>query len=279
MSDEEMCVVLAENDVSNWDDKTGERYHFPKQYQKSLSSGMRFVYYKGRLKPENKQYASQRLSNEPHYFGIGRIGEIKPDEAGHLYAVLTDYQPFEHAVLAKKDGIYYEEIPDQQKSNYWRFSVRPISSEVFADIAVAAAITESIHIISDVSNEDVHVEDATDEESLVSYEYEEGKKSSKFVTTYERNPKLKKLAKTLHGTTCFACGFNFGDFYGEYAEGFIHIHHVVPVSEFGQSKIVDPKTDLVPVCANCHGVIHRKKDRTLSVDELKAMISASKKTP
>ncbi|MGG8472501.1 MULTISPECIES: HNH endonuclease [Rahnella] len=277
MMDEEMCVVLAESDDSKWDDKTGERYHFPKQYQKSLTPGMRFVYYKGRLKPGNKEYSSKRLSDAPHYFGIGRISEIRPDEAGHLYAVLTEFQPFEQAVLAKNDGVYYEEIPEQQKSNYWRFSVRPISGEVFADIAVASALTESRFIMDDIESEEILQEDATDEESLVSYE--EGKKTSKFVTKYERNPKLKKLAKSIHGTTCFACGFNFGDFYGEYAKDFIHIHHVVPVSEFGMSKIVNPKTDLVPVCANCHGIIHRKKDRTLSIDELKDMIAASKKTP
>lgn len=277
MMDEEICVVLAENDVSKWDDETGERYHFPKMYRKWLSPGMRFVYYKGRLDPKNKQFSSQRLSDSPHYFGIGRIGDIEPDEAGHLYATLTHFQMFDRAVIAKKGDDYYEEIPDSKKSNYWRSSVRPISAHVFADIIVAASITESHYIIEDIKNEDVHSEKEADEESLVSYE--EGKKSSKFVTIYERDQKLKKLAKNLHGTTCFACGFNFGDFYGEYAKDFIHIHHVVPVSEFGGAKNVDPKTDLVPVCANCHGVIHRKKDRTLSVDELKVMIIANKKRP
>ncbi|MBF7979465.1 MULTISPECIES: HNH endonuclease [Rahnella] len=277
MANEEICVVLAENDDSKWDDKTGERYHFPKMYRKHLSPGMRFVYYKGKLKPENKEFASQRLSKLPHYFGVGRISDITPDDDGHFYATLTDFQEFDNAVIAKKDDGYYEDIPERQKSNYWRPSVRPISAEIFADIAVAAALTEPRQIIGDIKNEDVHIEDETDEESLISYQ--EGKKSSKFVTTYERDQKLKKRAKELHGTTCFACGFNFGDFYGEYAKDFIHIHHVVPVSEFGGSKNVDPKKDLVPVCANCHGIIHRKKDRTLSIDELKAMIAASKKTP
>ncbi|TDS92711.1 MULTISPECIES: HNH endonuclease [Rahnella] len=277
MTNKEMCVVLTENDVSPWDDETGKLYHFPKQYQKSVSPGMRFVYYKGKLKSENKQYSSQRLSDAPHYFGVGRISRIEPDDAGNLNAILTDFQKFDQAVLARKGDDYYEQIPESKKSNYWRSSIRLISAEVFADIAVAAAITEPRHIISDIKNEVVHIENESDEESLVSYL--EGKKSSKYVTTYERDQKLKKLAKIIHGTTCFACGFNFGDFYGEYAKNFIHIHHVVPVSEFGGSKIVDPNTDLVPVCANCHGVIHRKKDRTLSIDELKVMIATSKKTP
>lgn len=277
MADEEVCVVLSENDVSKWDDKTGERYHYPNKYKNLIRPGMRFIYYKGRLRPENRQYASLRLSKAPHYFGIGRIGEITPDGKGGFYATITDYQQFNHAVIFKNDEGYYEKIPETQKLNYFRVGVRPISADVFADIAVAAALTEPRHIIGDIKNEAMHVENEADEESLVSYQ--EGKKSSKFVTIYERDQRLKKLAKSYHGTTCYACGFNFEDFYGEYAKDFIHIHHVVPVSEFGQSKVVDYKTELVPVCANCHGIIHRKKDRTLSIDELKSMIAASQKTP
>jgi putative restriction endonuclease len=37
------------------------------------------------------------------------------------------------------------------------------------------------------------------------------------------------------------CGFNFEKAYGDYAKGFIHIHHIVPVSEFGDSKTVNPQ--------------------------------------
>lgn len=274
MSDEEQFVVLTENDVSQWDDKTGERYHFPKQYNKSIKPGMQFVYYKGRLKPENKAFEGQRLSKNPHYFGIGRIVDVQPDKAGHLIATLSDFQAFEEAVLAKNDDNYLEEIPESKKSNYWRVSVRKISRSVFDNI-VLNAITSAPLSLSDAVPKQNEIENEKDEESLFSYE--EGKKSSKFVTVYERNPKLKQQAKALHGTTCFGCGFNFGEFYGEYGQDFIHIHHVVPVSLFGKSKRVDPKTDLIPVCANCHSIIHRKKDRTLSIEELKTMIAINNK--
>ncbi|MBI7240155.1 restriction endonuclease, partial [Pseudomonas aeruginosa] len=37
-------------------------------------------------------------------------------------------------------------------------------------------------------------------------------------------------------------------------------------------KAVNPETDLVPLCANCHAVVHRRRDRTLSVDELKGLV-------
>ena len=74
-----------------------------------------------------------------------------------------------------------------------------------------------------------------------------------------------------HGLSCACCGFNFGERYGEYAKGMIQVHHRVPISERGGPVKVDPTTDLITLCANCHNVIHRRRDRTLDVDELKAM--------
>lgn len=76
----------------------------------------------------------------------------------------------------------------------------------------------------------------------------------------------------LHGVECKACGFDFERAYGEHAKGFIHVHHVVPLSTFDGEKAVNPKTDLVPLCANCHAVVHLKRDMTLTIDELKAML-------
>jgi putative restriction endonuclease len=68
-----------------------------------------------------------------------------------------------------------------------------------------------------------------------------------------------------------ACGLNFGKFYGVHGEGFIHVHHIKPLSESGETK-VDPKTDLIPLCPNCHAMVHKKKTHTLSLEELKQLL-------
>ncbi|HGW5686409.1 TPA: hypothetical protein ACNIN8_000374 [Acinetobacter baumannii] len=52
----------------------------------------------------------------------------------------------------------------------------------------------------------------------------------------------------------------------------MHIHHIEPLFSVGE-KVVNPETDLVPLCANCHAVIHRKRDKTLTVDDLQKMIN------
>ncbi len=76
------------------------------------------------------------------------------------------------------------------------------------------------------------------------------------VNAYERNPEARRECIRRHGTTCCICGFDFGKTYGKSAEGYIHVHHLRPLSEIGVKYVVDPVQDLRPVCPNCHAVIH-----------------------
>jgi hypothetical protein len=91
-------------------------------------------------------------------------------------------------------------------------------------------------------------------------------------TTYERDPKNRLDAIRIHGNRCVACGFDFGDVYGRRGEGYIEVHHLTPLAEVDENHLVNPETDLAPVCANCHRMIHRRRDSTLSIEELKETI-------
>jgi predicted HNH restriction endonuclease len=103
-------------------------------------------------------------------------------------------------------------------------------------------------------------------------EYVEGTPKTRFTNYYERNPKLRTAAIDFYGTRCMACGFDFGKYYGERGVGFIEVHHLRQVSTFRKRTKVDPQTDMAVVCSNCHRMIHRRKDRVLSLDDLKAKI-------
>lgn len=92
------------------------------------------------------------------------------------------------------------------------------------------------------------------------------------VNAYERDPKARQKCISHYGTSCFVCGFNFGKIFGELGEGFIHVHHLKPLSQIGTEYEVDPVKDLRPVCPNCHAMIHRKSP-PLSIDEIKSLIS------
>ncbi|MGY4494887.1 HNH endonuclease [Pseudomonas sp. TE3610] len=99
----------------------------------------------------------------------------------------------------------------------------------------------------------------------------EGSVSVIQVNAYERNPAAREACIRHYGVTCAACGFDFGKVYGAVAQGLIHVHHIVPLSKIGKEYTLDPIKDLIPLCPNCHAVVHRGKD-TLSIDELRACL-------
>lgn len=263
-----MYAVITENDESQWSDDKGVLYHFPKRYERMLREAFAVVYYKGSCK--NKSYSAFRLSDKPHYFGIAKIGGIYTDhesEKGDMFAIITDFIEFQKPVIAKLEKGYIEHIPINRINNYWRDGVRSIDSQTFEKIKFLAGEIKVSEIRANTENYKIVSRSEKDFESL-----EEGQPHKRYVTYYERNPKLRRQAIAIHGKTCKACGFNFKDYYGEYGANFIHIHHLSPVSELSGPTIINPETDMIPLCANCHAMIHRQKDKTLSILELKNMI-------
>ena len=94
------------------------------------------------------------------------------------------------------------------------------------------------------------------EEVTVSGRLIEGAVCQVVINAYERNPIARARCIAHYGPSCVVCGFNFGAVYGPLAEGFIHVHHIKPLSGIGADYEVDPVGDLRPVCPNCHAVIH-----------------------
>ena len=107
-------------------------------------------------------------------------------------------------------------------------------------------------------------------------DYTEGEKEERLSSYYERNPEVRRESINLHGLKCMVCKFDFEDTYGELGKGFIEVHHVVPISSFNGEHNVNPKTDMTVLCANCHRMMHRKKNTVLSVEDLKAIIEKNK---
>lgn len=94
----------------------------------------------------------------------------------------------------------------------------------------------------------------------------------------EREPSLRKDAFDHHKYDCMVCGFNFGKFYGDWGSEWAEVHHLIPFStNKGKERNTDPLTDLAVVCANCHRMIHRKKEVALTLEELRAKIETAKK--
>ena len=84
----------------------------------------------------------------------------------------------------------------------------------------------------------------------------EGTARSIISTRYERNRRARAICLAYHGKTCKACGVNFERDYGKEFSEIIEVHHIIPISEIGESYVVDPINDLMPLCPNCHAIVH-----------------------
>lgn len=92
-----------------------------------------------------------------------------------------------------------------------------------------------------------------------SEKYIEGHCRTVAVNKYERNPAARKKCIEFYGARCSMCEIDFEEQYGEYAKGFIHVHHLRALHSIGEEYEVDPINDLILVCPNCHAMIHRLK--------------------
>jgi hypothetical protein len=98
----------------------------------------------------------------------------------------------------------------------------------------------------------------------------EGEPIQRLAKRYERSALLRKRAIEIHGSICSVCAISFDRIYGEIGKGFIHVHHLERLADTGK-RLVNPASDLVPVCPNCHSMLHRKNPPLLP-EELKKLM-------
>ena len=103
-------------------------------------------------------------------------------------------------------------------------------------------------------------------------ELREGKRKRRLNDAIERNATARRICLEHYGPTCVVCGMNFEEEYGSDFAGIIDVHHLAPLSQKEGDHLVDPIEDIVPVCPNCHRMLHRKRDGVYSPDELRAII-------
>lgn len=111
-----------------------------------------------------------------------------------------------------------------------------------------------------------------DEVSSQPPEFIEGVVKQVTINAYERNPKARAACIAKYGATCQVCDLNFENIYGVIGKGFIHVHHKVELATIGESYQVDPINDLIPVCPNCHAMLHTDKP-AMDIEKLKKILS------
>lgn len=119
--------------------------------------------------------------------------------------------------------------------------------------------------------------DYPDEANLENKSFPEGAKQTVQVNRYERNPEARAKCIEIYGTRCYVCTMSFEFTYGTFARDFIHVHHKTPLHQISESYEVNPETDLIPVCPNCHAMLHRQENGIpMTVERLKLLYEVSK---
>ncbi|MFP5312246.1 MAG: restriction endonuclease, partial [Actinomycetes bacterium] len=94
------------------------------------------------------------------------------------------------------------------------------------------------------------------------------------VNRCERDPDARRACLAFHGTSCAGCGFSFEAAYGEAVAGMVAVHHVVPPGVLDSAYQLDPVADLIPLCHNCHAVVHAASPAH-TVAELRSFLAAA----
>jgi 5-methylcytosine-specific restriction protein A len=106
--------------------------------------------------------------------------------------------------------------------------------------------------------------------------YREGRKVVATTNQLTRSREAREECIRLKGCYCSICEFDFEEEYGEAGRAFIEVHHITPIGKMSTSEDyqgTNPALDLIPVCSNCHSIIHRRKV-PYSPEEVREMFSS-----
>ena len=118
----------------------------------------------------------------------------------------------------------------------------------------------------------IYKHNSTDE-----FKYHLHDESKKYITSTQqiiRSQAARAECIRLKGCYCNICGFDFEKVYGKQGQDYIEVHHITPIGILSSAKGyegTDPENDLIPLCSNCHSMIHRRKD-PYPPDEIKAWL-------
>lgn len=108
---------------------------------------------------------------------------------------------------------------------------------------------------------------------------EEGERTVANRTIVRRSSLLKRAALKHYADkdgsiACAGCGFRSEKAYGSDVVGLIEIHHTKPLflGRKLRSSIKEALEDVVPLCPNCHRVVHRDPSKCMSITELKLKV-------
>lgn len=177
------------------------------------------------------------------------------------------------------DAAYYQRIldeyylnaaaktEDQEQDKHYtralRLYMRFLGSKVFRGRANQATLTEAEKAAKKQKGKTTAPKPTVVADPMMPENDEDGKLTEGIIhqvhiTRHERNRKLRQMCLLHYGYVCQVCGIDFEKVYGEPGKQFIEVHHLNPIADTDGEHVLDPVNGLVPLCSNCHSMIHRK---------------------
>jgi 5-methylcytosine-specific restriction protein A len=153
-----------------------------------------------------------------------------------------------------------------KKGRYWQIELKPEVVSAIDELHLFEKSTTDFPYPEEINNEGLDLEKLKEGAVKIIYVNayaREGKARAKCITHFARENDGKIL--------CNICKFDFEKTYGNHGKGFIHVHHRTPISEMESEYEINPITDLLPVCPNCHAMLHRGS-KVLSPKELQEIL-------
>lgn len=193
------------------------------------------------------------------------------DVADHIVTRKERVDVFEDVVESYKKGSKKRVVSYSiEDANSFQFNIEETPIDVSVESLEEHISKQCIDILNAILLFFELKEERTDQTGLP-----EGAKKVVEVNKYERS-RINRAACINHfGPICHACGFDFEKTYGDIGKGFIHVHHIIPASKIGDDYVLNPIRDLIPLCPNCHAIVH-KKDPPFEIEEIKEKLDNAK---
>lgn len=191
---------------------------------------------------------------------------VERRESSHTHSVknedaLSAFDRLFESIMATPTSVKSDEPPKEEKI-LDKSSVSTVQSssieakEEIVEEANSESTLSSVEELSEVVNITCEHAQARDEKSDTDYKV-----------------KLKKECIDYYGAICDICGFDFGYTYGEAFEQCIDVHNQNSVEGEEILPTTHPTEDLIPICHNCHHIIHSTVP-AISVEKMRKMVKA-----
>jgi 5-methylcytosine-specific restriction protein A len=203
------------------------------------------------ISANGKKYRHADAFNEIGYVDWRQTANYEIGDTAYIYST-RPLSKVQFKFTVEKNNMKFEEITDDKEfwidlDEYYKYkdqlysrlklvdkvNIEALSLGKLKENGLKAAPQGPMRLKGDILkyvenffSDQIVYPDEVDEDNLY-----EGTIVSVKVNKYERNKEARDKCIEYHGSKCCVCDFDFEKVYGELGKGFIHVHHIRPLSE------------------------------------------------